>query len=335
MYLSDKDIMDVLDEMNVVSDDPTSPFDPKNQIQPCSVDIRLSNVFWVPRREVKKIDLRRTALLELDPRRYWKKRVLSPNSSITLKPGQMLLARTCEQFTIPKQCAGKIEGRSSFSRMGLAVHCTGDFINPGYRGHMPLQLVNQSAVPIRIFPFLPICQLMLVRLSSEPSHVYGEKELQSKYMNDDGGPSYWWRDKRIQTLIHTLAKFNVDIAVQEEIMHQVGVLEPEVIKRFEAYLERAKPADRENSDALLEAFARSETWRSRRFKTMRALALLSLPVTISILAKIVLSQSSTTAIWITISFCILAVVAFIWGTLTDVPEFLETKRLRLLESRRG
>jgi len=333
MYLSDIDIRDVLGEMDIVCDDPQSPFDADAQIQPCSVDIRLSNVFWVPKHEVKGIDLRRTALLELDPRRYWKKRVLAPNASITLESGDMLLGRTCELFTIPRTCAGKIEGRSSFARMGLAVHCTGDFINPGYRGHMPLQLVNHSAVPIKVFPFLPICQLVLVKLSSAPTHVYGEKEIQSTYMNDDGGPSYWWRDKRFQDLIHVLAQYNVDTAVQEAILHQVGVQEPEVVKRFENYLGRAKPSARENADALLEAFAQSETRQMRRSKIRRALALLLLPVMIGIIVKLVLSQAPATALWVAGASCLLALMLFVWGTLTEVPEFLTTKRLRTIESR--
>src|SRR5205085_4347843 len=120
--------------------------------------------------------------------------------SIVLKPSEMLLGRTYEIFTIPKDHAGKLEGRSSFARLGLAVHCSADFINPGYRGHMPLQLINFSRSSIRVFPLIPICQLILVRLSSTPTRVYGDRELSSKYMDDDGGPSYWWRDKRIKSL---------------------------------------------------------------------------------------------------------------------------------------
>lgn len=112
----------------------------------------------------------------------------------------MLLGRTYDSFTIPPTLAGKLEGRSSFARMGLATHCSADFINPGYRGKMPLQLVNFGRTTIRLVPFVPICQLIFIQVSSHPERLYGERELSSKYMDDDGGPSYWWRDKRVKEL---------------------------------------------------------------------------------------------------------------------------------------
>lgn len=135
-----------------------------------------------------------------------------------------------ETFTIPSACAGKLEGRSSFARMGLAVHCSADFINPGYRGHMPLQLVNLGKGSVRLFPQVPICQLVLVRLSSPPERVYGARELFSKYMDDDGGPSYWWRDKRIADLQAAFREFDVSERVQNEILELIGPREPELIE---------------------------------------------------------------------------------------------------------
>ena len=213
MYLTDTEIRARLLELSFVCDNPQYPFVPDDQIQPCSVDLRLSNVFWEPSRR-STIDLRKSHLLELAPRRYWRKRVLKFGDHITLRPGRLLLARVYEMFAIPNDCAGRIEGRSSFARLGLSVHCTGDFLNPGYRGHMPLQLINFSPNPIRIFPYLPICQLMLIPLSSSPEKTYGAAELQSKYMDDDGGPSYWWRDKRIQNLHKLLAQRSVEDRIQ-------------------------------------------------------------------------------------------------------------------------
>jgi len=272
MYLIDRDIRGLLEQMDICTDNEEFPFLPDEQIQPCSVDLRLSNVFWVPTRRAT-IDLRKSRLLELSPRRYWKRVVLRSGECITLKPGKLLLGRIHEKFTIPVECAGKIEGRSSFARMGLMIHCTGDFINPGYRGHMPLQLVNLGSNAIKIFPYLPICQMKLVRLSGKPERLYGERELQSKYMDDDGGPSYWWRDKRMKKLQEKLGEVDIAIAIQDDILETIGVQEPELIERFERLVGEMPGADLENAEALLDSFAKSED--RRRFRVRLAKAVLS------------------------------------------------------------
>jgi len=266
--------------MRIEGDDPSSPFSPETQIQPCSIDLRLSNVFWEPQKG-RPVDLRKSALLELKPRRYWRQIVLRPREHITLKPGHLLLGRVCEKFTIPFDCAGKIEGRSSFSRLGLGVHCTGDFINPGYRGHMPLELVNFSPNPIRIFPFVPICQLMLIRLSGLPGRNYGQQELQSKYMDDDGGPSYWWRDKRIRELQKKFHDANVELYVQEQILAAVGIQQPEVIERFERLVTRLGDLQKENAASLVDRFAASEDRLRTRHSVSRGLGKWLLPSSVA------------------------------------------------------
>ncbi|MEW6621008.1 MAG: dCTP deaminase [bacterium] len=244
MYLCDKDIYKKLPEINFVANNSENPFVPDDQIQPCSVDLRLDNIFWIPRKRFT-IDLRKTKLLEIEPRRYYKKVILNKGEHITLKPGKLLLGRIYEEFTIPNECAGKISGRSSFARLGIMIHLTGDFINPGYRGHMPLQLINFGNNPIKIFPYIPICQLQLVKVSDLPNRLYGVSELQSKYMNDDGGPSYWWRDKRIKKLQKALGEVNVAISIQESILQIIGKQEPEVIERLEKRLSKCSHDDLE------------------------------------------------------------------------------------------
>lgn len=271
MYLCDRDIRALLPQMDICTHDPGFPFVPDEQIQPCSIDLRLSNVFWIPTRR-GTIDLRRSRLLELSPRRYWKRVVLRLGESITIRPGHLLLGCIYEKFTVPTECAGKIEGTSSFARMGLMVHCTGDFINPGYRGHMPLQLVNLGPNPIKVFPYLPICQLKLVRLSGRPDHIYGERELQSKYMDDDGGPSYWWRDKRIKQLQQTLGEVDIALTIQNNILDTIGFQEPEVLERFERLVAKLPSADLENANMLLDTFAKSED--RQRFRDRMAKSVL-------------------------------------------------------------
>lgn len=180
---------------------------------------------------------------------------------MTVWPGQVVMARIYESFQIPPDYAGKIEGRSSYARIGLAVHCTGDFINPGWHGFMPLQLFNASPFPIKILPYLPICQLMLVSLSSTPDRSYGDDELASKYVNDDGGPSYWWRDRSVERLHSKLGNANAPIAIQNEIVDLVRFEDVEMLARFERFVGRKRVGAVDNAQTLLDGFAVSESRR--------------------------------------------------------------------------
>jgi len=270
MYLTDKEIREKLDELKIECSNPKELFRPEEQIQPCSIDLRLDNVFWIPIKR-RTIDLRKSKLLELSPRRYWRKVILKAGESITLRPGELVLGRIYEKFTIPPDYAGKIEGRSSFARIGLGVHISGDFINPGYRGHMPLQLVNYSPNSIRLYPYIPICQLMLIKLSSKPDRLYGEKELQSKYMDDDGGPSYWWRDKRIKRLQDRLKEYDVSLKIQDEILEKIGGQDPEVIERFETFIVELQIDDFQNSEVVFNKFLKYEKKLERREKLLKIL----------------------------------------------------------------
>jgi deoxycytidine triphosphate deaminase len=263
MYLTDAEIRERLSQLDFQCENGQHGFDPDVQIQPCSVDLRLDNVFWNPRRNIRAIDLRKSKLLDLSPRRYYIETALKESEYITIKPGELVLGRVYEKFTIPNDCAGKLEGRSSTSRLGLGIHISGDFINPAWSGHMPLQLVNYSRVTIKIFPFIPICQLMLIKLAKTPERLYGVTELQSKYMQDDGGPSYWWRDKRIRSLQTTFHQKDIALDIQENILTAIGVSDPDIIQRFETFATGLNRDDISNSTALLRKFAERELWKKR------------------------------------------------------------------------
>jgi deoxycytidine triphosphate deaminase len=195
MYLADHEIKALSDEMKITGPNPEHPFELDDQVQPCSVDLRISDVFWKPRRRRRllrrlmpwreiTIDLRRSNIHALDPIRDWKKFEVREGQVVTIKPGHTVMGRVYERFRMPTNCAGKIEGRSSFARLGLSVHCTGDFINPGWEGYMPLQLSNVGPYPLRLAPYFSICQLMLIPIASEPARSYGDADLRSKYVND-------------------------------------------------------------------------------------------------------------------------------------------------------
>jgi deoxycytidine triphosphate deaminase len=279
VYLSDRDIKALLPVLDIETEHPAHAFDADEQIQPCSIDLRISNHFWKPsrrrywgRRPLRPgrpaIDLREAHMNDLDPRRDWRPVVLGEGDVETIRPGQMLMGRVYERFAIPSTCAGKIEGRSSFARLGLFVHSTGDFINPGWSGYMPLQLYNAGPYPIRITPYLPICQLKLVQLSSEPDRQYGQEELQSKYVNDDGGPSFWWRDRRVRALQTRLGDVHAPVRLVQEVVDIVRFEDPELLARFQGFVADQRVQQLQSADDLLSRFVRRETWR-RRFDRAR------------------------------------------------------------------
>lgn len=272
MYITDHEIHAMLGEIGLQDQEQEPAFDAAEQVQPCSIDMRLSTVFWkrsrrrqiwrkLTRRGDYAVDLRRTQAHALDPLRDWKRRDLKEGDTLTIKPGQVVMGRVHERFKVPAGYAGKIEGRSSFARLGLAVHCTGDFINPGWEGYMPLQLFNAGPYPIRITPHLPVCQLMLIRLPSAPAQTYGDPNLQSKYVNDDGGPSLWWRDRHIRELQRRLGETHVSERIRHEILDVVEVTDSAVIERLQQFIDDRPIGKLDNTSDLLEKFSEKEEKR--------------------------------------------------------------------------
>jgi deoxycytidine triphosphate deaminase len=320
IYLADHEIRALGAELQFVGPNPEHPFDPDRQIQPCSVDLRISDVFWKPRhrrrlwrrlmpwREIA-IDLRRASLHDLDPIRDWKRFDVSEGQFVTIKPGHTIMGRVYETFRMPTNCAGKIEGRSSFARLGLSIHCTGDFINPGWQGYMPLQLSNVGPYPLRLAPYFSICQLMLVPLASEPERSYGDEALRSKYVNDEGGPSLWWRDARVEELQERLGQANAHEAIRQEIVDRVRFQSTEVLARFQRDIDRKQVHEVENADQILDEFARRED-RRRLLDTV----LLASPLLFAggVIASVFVAFDTWTAVLIalTIVSAIAALIAY-------------------------
>lgn len=321
MYLSNDDIKGRLQEINFETYNSSHPFKDDIQIQPCSVDVRLSDVFWQPLKG-KTVDLRKSRLLEISPRMLWKKRIIKDGEYISLKPGEMLLGRIYEKFTVPKDCACKIEGRSSFARLGLGIHCTGDFINPGYRGHMPMQLVNSSPHTIKIFPFIPICQLIFVKLSNTPSKLYGEEELQHKYEDDDGGPSYWWRDKRIKSLQKRFQEVDISLEIQERILEKIGVQDPEIIERMEKFVSKTQSANLQNADFILEEFIKKEQKNRIIWKAVDIVCYTIFGALFSASVGIIFSKPITKWHWIIWAITLISFAPFLWAILRHKTNYL-------------
>lgn len=176
MLLSDRDIRAELESGRVVLE----PYDPA-MIQPSSVDVRIDRLFRLfdnhkypvidPALEQPEL----TRLIEVEK-----------GESFVLHPGEFVLASTFEVVTLPDDVAARLEGKSSLGRLGLLTHSTAGFIDPGFSGHVTLELSNVATLPIKLWPGMKIGQLCFFRLSSPAEHPYGSSEYGSRYLGQRG-----------------------------------------------------------------------------------------------------------------------------------------------------
>lgn len=176
MLLSDRDILSELDAKRVQLE----PFDAA-MVQPSSVDVRLDRFFRVfenhryphidPAEE--QPDLTR----EVEP---------EADEPFILHPGEFVLGSTYELVTLPADVAARLEGKSSLGRLGLLTHSTAGFIDPGFSGHVTLELSNVATLPIKLWPGMKIGQLCFFRLSSPAEHPYGSAKYGSRYQGQRG-----------------------------------------------------------------------------------------------------------------------------------------------------
>ena len=176
MLLSDRDLRSEIDSGRVRID----PFDP-GLVQPSSIDVRLGRWFRVfdnhryPHIDpaVEQPDL--TRLVETEP-----------DEAFVLHPGEFVLASTYEVVTLPDDIASRLEGKSSLGRLGLLTHSTAGFIDPGFSGHVTLELSNVATLPIKLYPGMKIGQLCMFRLTSPAERPYGSAEYGSRYQGQRG-----------------------------------------------------------------------------------------------------------------------------------------------------
>ncbi|MEC4866928.1 MAG: dCTP deaminase, partial [Jaaginema sp. PMC 1078.18] len=164
MRLSSTDIRYFLGEgLLKISADSQHSFCPETQIRPGSVDIRISNIFWKFNKDciaqLDIIDLHQAKEILNNPELMYSKIQLSEEEYLEIKPGEIVLTETLEKIEMPACISGALKGRSSFARLGISIHCTGDYINPGYQGSMPLQIINHSPIPVKLYAYLSIAQL--------------------------------------------------------------------------------------------------------------------------------------------------------------------------------
>ena len=185
MVLSDRAIRRLIEAGRIGID----PFDPA-LMQPSSLDVRVDRLFRVFRNsrypfiDVKAEQEELTELVEV-----------ADEEPFILHPGEFVLGSTLERVTLPDDLVARLEGKSSLGRLGLLIHSTAGFIDPGFDGHVTLELSNVANLPITIYPGMKIGQLSFVQMSEPAETPYGSGALGSKDQGQRGPtPSRYWQN---------------------------------------------------------------------------------------------------------------------------------------------
>jgi dCTP deaminase len=159
-------------------------------LQPSSVDVRVDRFFRVfannryPYIDVKQSQEELTELVEVDGQ-----------TPFILHPGEFVLGSTLERVTLPDDLVARLEGKSSLGRLGLLIHSTAGFIDPGWDGHVTLELSNVANLPITIYYGMKIGQLSFMELSEPAANPYGSGAIGSKYQGQQGPtPSRYYQN---------------------------------------------------------------------------------------------------------------------------------------------
>jgi dCTP deaminase len=185
VVLSDRTIGRLIDEGRIEID----PYD-AGLLQPSSLDVRVDRYFRVfrnnryPHIDVKREQEDLTELVEIDD-----------EQPFILHPGEFVLGSTLERVRLPDDLVARLEGKSSLGRLGLLIHSTAGFIDPGFDGHVTLELSNVANLPITIYHGMKIGQLSFMQLSEPALTPYGSDALGSKYQGQRGPtPSRYWKN---------------------------------------------------------------------------------------------------------------------------------------------
>lgn len=176
MLLSDRDIRAAVESKRVQLD----PYDP-NMVQPSSIDIRLDRYFRV-------FENHRYPHIDPAQEQPGLTRVVEPEPGepFVLHPGEFVLASTFETVTLGDDVAARLEGKSSLGRLGLLTHSTAGFIDPGFTGHVTLELSNVATLPMKLWPGMKVGQLCFFALSSAVDEPYGSQRHGSRYQGQRG-----------------------------------------------------------------------------------------------------------------------------------------------------
>ncbi len=179
MILSDKDLRARLESGQIVID---PLLDPEVQIQPASIDLRLSSSFIVYRLpHVPCIDPRDPKTVE----NYTEQIEIADGDAFVLQPGEFALGSTVERVKVPSDLVARVEGRSSIGRLAVVVHATAGFVDPGFEGRITLELGNLGRCAVKLYPGMRVSQIVFHQLLSPSERPYGP-DRSSKYQGQSG-----------------------------------------------------------------------------------------------------------------------------------------------------
>lgn len=205
MVLSDRDIIKRLRKGDLIIKDVNMD----TQVGPSSVDLRLGNRFRMFKMSdhpmidpadyndelIRKWD---DADAKVEECSYT--RLYISSKPFIIHPGEFVLASLKEYVSIPDDLVGRLEGRSSLGRVGLMVHSTAGYVDPGFRGHLTLELANVGKLPIKLYPGMRICQIVFQNMTSPALTPYGSKKG-SKYQDETGA---------------TQSRINIDVDIKDQ-----------------------------------------------------------------------------------------------------------------------
>ncbi|MCW2726404.1 MAG: dcd [Frankiales bacterium] len=178
MLLSDRDLKAAMAEGRLG----LAPYD-EAMVQPSSIDVRLDRYFRVfANHRYTHID---PAVAQDDLTDQVEPEGEEP---FILHPGEFVLGSTLEVISLDATLAARLEGKSSLGRLGLLTHSTAGFIDPGFSGHVTLELSNVANLPIKLYPGMKIGQICVLPLTSPAEHPYGSSIYGSRYQ-DQRGPT--------------------------------------------------------------------------------------------------------------------------------------------------
>ena len=176
MILSDRSIREELAAGRILIE----PFD-ETCLQPASVDLRCDRYFRVFRNHTSQV-----IDVKLDQRDLTELVEIGEGEAFILHPGEFVLGSTSERVALPDDLTARVEGKSSLGRLGLLIHSTAGFVDPGFDGRITLELSNVANLPITIYPGMKIGQISFLRMTTAAEHPYGSATTGSKYQGQLG-----------------------------------------------------------------------------------------------------------------------------------------------------
>lgn len=176
MVLSDKTIKELIKSKRLL----ISPFS-EELIQPSSYNLRLANKFRIFKNAQQAyLDVREpvTDFMEVID--------ISDDQPIIIHPREFVLGETVEYFEIPNDLVGRLEGKSSLGRLGIIIHSTAGYVDPGFKGTLTLEISNLANIPIKLYPKMKIAQMSFHYMSTPAEFPYGSPRLASKYQGQKG-----------------------------------------------------------------------------------------------------------------------------------------------------